>query len=348
MAKKRKLTYRPQQPSLFDIPELRDTSQPEELPVHPAIANFIVNAPHHHSPSAPSHPILDEPIGPLSIPDTLTFISFGSGSSGNCTYIGSSSGEGFLIDAGVDPTKIIDGLRVNGLSMANVKGILLTHDHSDHVRYVYTLLRKHKDIFVYCTPKALSGIMRRHSISRRLKDYHKAIYKEFEFSLAGFTITAFDVSHDGTDNAGFFIQRGGFNFAVATDLGCITPRVDYYMGQAQFVMLESNYDAAMLAAGRYPPYLKARIKADNGHLDNMTTAAFLKQIYTPALRNVFLCHLSADNNTPELALAASRQALMEAGAPGIGDGSSSIEARRHSLQLVVLPRYDTLSHLLRL
>ena len=148
------------------------------------------------------------------------------------------------------------------------------------------------------------------------------------------------MSHDGTDNAGYFITHGNHRFAVATDLGCITPRVDYYMRQAQYVMLESNYDAVMLRNGAYPMHLKARIAAANGHLDNADAARFLSEIYAPHLRNVFLCHLSQDNNTPDMALDAARVALMGAGAAGVGDGSGSIEARGCAVQLVALPRFD--------
>ncbi len=81
----------------------------------------------------------------------------------------------------MDIDKVRDGLKANGLSLDHIKGVCLTHDHSDHVRYVYSLVRKRPSIGVYCTPKTLSGIMRRHSISRRLKDYHRPIYKEFAF-----------------------------------------------------------------------------------------------------------------------------------------------------------------------
>lgn len=275
----------------------------------------------------------------LNTSDVVTFMSFGSGSSGNCSYIGDSTG-GFLIDAGVDFDRVRDGLKANGLSFDKIKGICLTHDHSDHVRFVYSLVRKHPNIGVYCTPKTLSGIMRRHSISRRLKDYHRPIYKEFAFKIGNFEITAFDVSHDGTDNSGFFIRHGEHTMAVATDLGHVSERVDYYMRQARCVVLESNYDADMLANGAYPMHLKARIAASNGHLDNADAARFLAEIVSPKLSHVFLCHLSQDNNTPECALETVSRELLNAGVASIGDASESIEARACPLQLMVLPRFD--------
>ena len=271
--------------------------------------------------------------------DDLYFISFGSGSSGNCSYIGDRH-SGFLIDAGVDATRVTDTLRANGIDMSAVKGICLTHDHGDHLKYIYQIVRKYRHIGIYCTPKTLNGMLRRHSLSRRVKDYHRPIYKEFPFKIDNFEITAFDVSHDGTDNAGFFITHGDKSIAVATDLGRITERVDYYMRLARFIVIEANYDATMLRDGRYPEYLKARIAADNGHLDNTVTARFLESIYTPALHAVFLCHLSHDNNRPEIALDTVSRALRSAGVTDFTDGVTGLIAENSGMILAALPRYD--------
>lgn len=271
--------------------------------------------------------------------DRLNFISFGSGSSGNCAYIGDSS-TGLLIDAGVEADKVIEELRRYGIKMDHIKGILLTHDHSDHVRFVYQLVRKRPHIGVYCTPKVLNGILRRHSISNRIKDYHRPIYKEHPFKIGSFEATAFEVLHDGTDNAGFFIKRGRHALAVATDLGCVSERADHYMRQANHLMIEANYDSAMLAAGSYPEYLKARIRSDNGHLDNAVTAAYLARIYTKDLKHIFLCHLSRDNNRPETALNAVETALAAIGVRA-GNGSNTPYDRSAPLQLMALPRFDS-------
>lgn len=272
--------------------------------------------------------------------DRLRFISFGSGSSGNCAYIGDNT-SGLLIDAGVEIATVVEELRRNGIGMEAVKGIVLTHDHSDHVRFVYGIVRKHRHIGVYCTPRTLNGMLRRHSISNRIKDYHRPIYKEHPFTIGNFTILAFDVMHDGTDNCGFFITHGCHSIAVATDLGCVSERADFYMRKANYIMIEANYDKAMLNAGSYPEYLKARIISDNGHLDNEVTARYLAEIYTPALRNIFLCHLSKDNNTPETAVRVVEEALHSAGVELIGDCSGSPYSRMAPVQLLALPRFDS-------
>ncbi|MDE6282602.1 MAG: MBL fold metallo-hydrolase, partial [Muribaculaceae bacterium] len=263
--------------------------------------------------------------------DRLNFISFGSGSSGNSAYVGDGE-QGILIDAGVDDTTVISELRRHGIKIESIKGILLTHDHSDHVRYVYKLIRKRTHMAVYCTPRTLNGMLRRHNISNRIKDYHHPIYKEHPFVVGNFTVTPFEVMHDGSDNVGFLINRGSHNLVVATDLGCISERADYYMRKANYLMIEANYDEAMLAAGTYPEYLKSRIRSNTGHLANTVTAEYLRNIYTPILRNVMLCHLSKDNNTPDIALHTVERALTAAGIT-VGDGSNTPYARMAPLQL---------------
>ena len=172
--------------------------------------------------------------------------------------------------------------------MNHVKGICITHDHSDHMRYAYSIVRKYRHIRLYCTPRTLSGILRRHSVSRRIMDYQVNIYKEIPFAVDNFTFTAFEVMHDGSDNAGFYVEHDNRAFAFATDLGCISERADYYMCRADYLMIESNYDLNMLRFGPYPEYLKARIMNVNGHLDNRMTAEYLASIYTDRLSYVFL------------------------------------------------------------
>ena len=269
---------------------------------------------------------------------SMRFISLGSGSSGNCAYIGTET-QGVLIDAGVDSKKVFASLADNGIKPEMVKGVILTHDHGDHVRYAYSIARNNKHIRIYCTLRVLNGIFRRHSISRRLKEVHESIFKEIPFSLTGMQFTAFDVSHDGTDNAGFFVEYGTQHFAIATDLGCITERARFYMTKADYLMIEANYDSEMLDNGKYPEYLKNRIRADNGHLDNKVTAEFVANSCDERLKYVFLCHLSNDNNTPEIACRVVSEALKAKGRI-VGTGEGLIDADSAAVQVVALPRFD--------
>lgn len=336
MARNRKLKPLQELPSLFDDFSVDATTKSSVK------VNFISSEVEEIKKPEPTKRKTNaavKPLKPISRHTNLRFISLGSGSSGNCAYLGDEK-SGILIDAGVDNNKVVSELARNGIEMETIKGICITHDHGDHIRYAYSILRRYRHIALYCTPKTLNGIMRRHNVSRRLKDYHRAFYKEIPFEIDNFTITAFEVSHDGTDNVGFFIENGNHKFAIATDLGCITPRVDYYMRQAKYIMIESNYDKEMLINGKYAEYLKARILADNGHLDNKVTAKYISDIYSKNLSHIFLCHLSNDNNTPNIALATISNPLFEKGYK-IGDGSESATSADADVQIMTLPRFDS-------
>lgn len=269
----------------------------------------------------------------------LMFISFGSGSSGNCSYLGTRR-HGVLLDAGVSRDKVEDGLEANGIDIEGIAGILLTHDHSDHICQAYPLLRRHRHFRLYSTPKTLVGLLRRHSVSRRIKDYHSPVYIEHEYNIGPFAVTAFGTSHDGTDNVGYMLDFHGRKFVLATDMGCVTERAGYYIRLANHLVIESNYDLEMLTHGPYPEYLQARIISERGHLDNTVTAALLKEIYTPDLHNIFLCHLSADNNTPDIALSAAVRALREAGAEPLEHFTPDLTPGKAKICVSVLPRHD--------
>lgn len=303
------------------------------------------------TPAGLSAPLLEDPASHTELAideadraaDTVSrkhlhYISFASGSSGNSCYVGNDRG-GIVIDAGIRADQIEDILHDHGVSMRHVKALVLTHDHSDHVRYSYSLLRNNRHLSLYCTPRVLNGLLRRHSISKRIKEYHTPIFKEIPFKVADMEITAFDVPHDGSDNMGFSIDFEGHRFVLATDLGAVTDRARYYMSMANYLVIEANYDSDMLRLGRYPEYLKARIRAGNGHLDNRDTAAFLKEIINPRLKYIFLCHLSKDNNTPAKALKEVRDALVERGIT-VGHAEESVSDRRADVQLMALPRFD--------
>lgn len=268
---------------------------------------------------------------------TIYFISMGSGSSGNSYYVGNRHG-GVIVDAGIKPDIIESALKVNGIPMEKVKGVLLTHDHTDHSKYVYTLLKENRHLRLYCTNRVLNALLRRHNISRRVKDYHVPVFKEFPFKLAGFEITAFDVPHDAADSTGFFIDRVGRRFVIATDLGEVSERARFYMQQAHYLVIESNYDSDMLEHGPYPQYLKARIRTSHGHLDNEDAATFLKEIITDQLTHIWLCHLSKDNNTPELAINAVGRALESCGLK-VGHGEETLADLECQVQLMALPRF---------
>ena len=276
--------------------------------------------------------------GAAKTDNRLFYMSIGSGSSGNSCYVGTSKG-GILIDAGIKPDEIEQALESNGINLQQVKGILLTHDHGDHTKYVYPLLRHNRHISLFCTNRIRDGLLKRHNVSKRINDYHVPVFKEIPFKVGELEITAFEVSHDGTDNVGFSIEFDNRRFVIATDLGTVTPRARHYISPANYLVFESNYDLTMLRTGRYPEYLKARIQSPTGHMDNVETASFLREIYTKDLKYIFLCHLSRDNNTPAKAVTASRDALEGAGLR-VGRAEETMSDRQADVQLMALPRFD--------
>ncbi len=286
----------------------------------------------------------------------LCFISFGSGSSGNCAYLGTPRG-GVLIDAGIrEPVKYhrkkknpdrqdvltldqaLDELERNGISRDMVKGVLLTHAHQDHMRCLYPAISAcHCSVF--CTMGVMSQMLQRCRISSRIQDHHVPIFKEIPFRVMDMEITAFETLHD-VKSVGFSIEYEGERFVVATDMGVITERAAHYMSRANYLMLECNYDHEMLVNGHYPQMLKDRVMGEKGHLDNAVAAQFVAEHYHEGLQYVFLCHLSKDNNTEEIALTTMRQAL-EARGLSVGDGSNAASQNTRDIQICALPRYTS-------
>ena len=286
----------------------------------------------------------------------LSFISFSSGSSGNCAYLGTPRG-GILIDAGIrEPVKyhrkkknperqdvptldqIFVELERNGVSRDMVKGILLTHAHQDHMRSLYPAVSACR-CSVYCTMGVMSQMLQRCRISSRIQDFHVPIFKEIPFRVMDMEITAFETMHD-VKSVGFSIEYEGERFVIGTDMGVITERAAYYMSRANYLMIECNYDHKMLVNGNYPQMLKDRVMGEKGHLDNAVAAQFVADNYHDGLRYVFMCHLSKDNNTEEIATSTMRQAL-EAKGLSVGDGSNAASQSSCDIQICALPRYTS-------
>ena len=294
--------------------------------------------------------------GLLGVGKGLCFISFGSGSSGNCAYLGTPRG-GILIDAGIrEPVKYhrkkknperqdvptfdqaLAELERNGISPDMIKGVLLTHAHQDHMRTLYPAVSRCK-CSVYCTMGVMSQLLQRCRIPSRIQDHHVPIFKEIPFRVLDMEITAFETLHD-VKSVGFSIEYEGERFVVATDMGIITERAAHYMSRANYLMIESNYDREMLLNGTYSYMLKDRVMSEKGHLDNEVAAQFVAEHYHKALRYVFLCHLSKDNNTEEIALDTMRKAI-EAKGLSVGDGSNSASQNTRDIQICALPRYTS-------
>jgi phosphoribosyl 1,2-cyclic phosphodiesterase len=242
----------------------------------------------------------------------LRFLSFGSGSSGNCYYLASDTHE-ILIDVGIGIRTLKKHFREYGLSISKINEILITHDHADHVKSVGSLSGEY-NIPVYSTVDVHSGIGKNFCVKRKITpENKKCVEKDESFCLGNFRITPFDVPHDSTDNVGYKIECDGVVFCIITDAGHVTEKMEQYIGQANYLVIESNYDEEMLRNGTYPKYLKDRISGGNGHLCNSECGKALAEHATDELRHVWLCHLSGENNHPILAQKTVEQVLRSYG-----------------------------------
>ncbi len=241
----------------------------------------------------------------------IKFISLASGSSGNCYYIGTER-YGILIDAGIAVRTIRKSLKDVGVTMDMIRAVFVTHDHADHIKSVGGLGEK-LNIPIYTTRRIHEGINKNYCMTEKLSTSVRYLEKQQPMQLEDFRIESFEVPHDGTDNVGYCIEIDGKTFSFLTDLGEITPTAAAYIHKANYLILEANYDEEMLRMGPYAQHLKDRIASRTGHLSNRTTAEFLAENIAPHLRNIWLCHLSKDNNHPELAYKTVELKLRERG-----------------------------------
>lgn len=229
----------------------------------------------------------------------LSFLSLASGSSGNCYYLGTPE-YGILVDAGIGIRTIKKVLKDHDIDLSDIMAVLVTHDHADHIKTVGYLGEK-LNIPVYTTAAVHQGIEKSRYVEETITASRRNIEKEVPFTIRDFTITAFEVPHDSSDNVGYLIECGEHKFAFVTDVGHITDTVCRYVQKATHLIIEANYDEEMLRQGSYPAFLKERVVGPMGHLGNHETAELLAKNYTPKLKDIWLCHLSRDNNHPELA-----------------------------------------------
>lgn len=230
----------------------------------------------------------------------LHFLSLGSSSSGNCYYLYSDT-DGLLIDIGVGVRGLKKNFAQYGLSLSKVHHLLVTHDHADHIKSVGSLSSDYK-LNVYSTQNVHAGIDRNYCVRRKIPAEHKRYIKPGEpFTIGEFKVTAFRVPHDSSDNVGYKIEWGNLVFALMTDVGHVTDEMKAVIREADYLVLEANHDKEMLANGPYPEHLKQRITCGTGHLNNHLCAETLVENASEKLKHVWLCHLSEENNKPELA-----------------------------------------------
>ncbi|MBR5749072.1 MAG: MBL fold metallo-hydrolase [Prevotella sp.] len=230
----------------------------------------------------------------------LKFISFGSGSSGNCYYLGTAT-DGLFVDIGVGLRTLKKYARDYGISLNSVQRILITHDHADHIKSVGAFSHDY-NVPVYATEKVHAGIEINYCVQRKLlKELKLFLEPRTTVRLGDFLVTPFLVPHDANENVGYKIEVEGVVFVIITDAGSVTEEMKGFIGEANYLVIEANHDVEMLQDGPYPQYLKERIISPNGHLSNKECGQVLAENMTERLKHVWLCHLSEENNHPELA-----------------------------------------------
>lgn len=221
------------------------------------------------------------------------FCALYSGSSGNSMVL-SSGGASLLVDAGVSCRAILTALQQVGIPAQQLQGILVTHEHIDHVRGLKVLLKR-LSVPVYASAATLDRLRQGELVP------DDADLREISgpFSLAGMEVRPFAVPHDAAGPLGFAITTAeGSKIGIATDLGYVTPEVEEALKGCATVVLEANYDEYSLRSGPYPYHLKQRIASPSGHLSNPASAALCCRLVETGTRQLVLCHLSKENNTP--------------------------------------------------
>ena len=241
----------------------------------------------------------------------LKFCPLFSSSSGNSVYIGDREG-GILVDVGRSAKQTDLMLSKMGVDVNTIRGIFITHEHTDHINGLKVFAAKH-NIPVYGAPGTLLALKNKGILTPNHIDI--AINSD-EINLAGLNIKPFRTSHDCADGRGYVITGcdGVTKAALATDTGFVSPELLSTITGCKLVYLESNHDVAMLRSGPYPFTLQKRILSEKGHLSNDACADALCALVNKGTTHVVLAHLSQDNNTPKLAHDTSVTALRDIGA----------------------------------
>ena len=223
----------------------------------------------------------------------LFITSLNSGSNGNCYYVGNEQ-EAILVDVGISCKEVEMRLKRLGLSISNVKAIFVSHEHTDHVRGIPVLAAKYK-LPVYISASTLRNCRFR---------LEKSLIKYFESTVSihvgELSISTFPKIHDAIDPYSFMVSHNNINVGVFTDIGAPCEHLTYHFKQCHAAFLESNYDEHLLNNGRYPYYLKQRIRGGQGHLSNKQALDFFTTHRSTNFSHLILSHLSNENNCPKL------------------------------------------------
>ena len=229
----------------------------------------------------------------------MKLCSIASSSGGNCIYVGSNSTH-LLIDAGISMKKIEEGLKEIGVKGEDLNGILVTHEHVDHISGLGPFSRKY-GIPIYSTKGTHLGIELNKNTGVILEKLFHDVLPDEMFSIGDIDVRPFRISHDAKEPTGFRIESGDKSVAIATDLGVYDSYIIDNLKELDAIVIEANHDTYMVEVGPYPYHLKQRVLGPKGHLSNELTGRLLCNILHDELKYIILGHLSKDNNYDELA-----------------------------------------------
>ncbi len=234
----------------------------------------------------------------------MELCSIASGSSGNCIMAGAGNCH-LLIDAGISGKRIEQGLNALGRKTSEMQGVLVTHEHIDHISGLGVIARRY-GLPIYATQGTIQAILHTKSVGKIDRSLFHAVAPDKPFSVGELVAEPIRISHDAADPVAYIIRNGGKSAGVVTDLGAYD---DYIINKLQglnLLLLEANHDVNMLQTGPYPYYLKQRILGTRGHLSNERCGQLLASILHDGFHAALLGHLSKENNFPELAYEAVR------------------------------------------
>ncbi len=265
----------------------------------------------------------------------MELCSITSGSSGNCIYVGSDHTH-IIVDAGISGKKIEEGLNTIGLKTADLSGILITHEHSDHIAALGILARRY-GIPMYATRGTIAGIKGVKNLGEIPEELFCVIEADRPFQIQDLEVKPVRVSHDAMEPVAYRIGQGSRTVGVVTDLGKYDDYIVDSFRDVEVLLLEANHDVNMLQVGRYPYNLKRRILGDKGHLSNELSGQLLCRLLHDRLKMVLLGHLSEENNLAELAYETVRlEILMSDCAYKPEDFKICVAGRKHCSNLVAV------------
>ena len=274
----------------------------------------------------------------------MELCSIASGSSGNCICVGSDDCH-VLIDAGISGKRIENGLNSIDLKTADMQGILITHEHIDHIAGLGVIARRY-GIPMYATGETVDAILHTKTVGKIDEALFQVIEPEREFTIGDLTIEPVSISHDAADPVAYKIRQQEKNVAVMTDLGTYDDHIVEKLQNVDVLLLEANHDVRMLQAGAYPYPLKQRILGDKGHLSNERSGQLLGKVLHDHLKHIVLGHLSKENNYPELAYETVRLEVELGDNPYKGDDFPMFVAKRDEVSQKIVVEYHLLDDLI--